>query len=320
MAGFFGLFDFTKEGPGVPKDAPPKPRIVVFFEVLGRKFWNIVKMNLLFGIFNIPAFIFLLFFAARVQDLFLSAYNVTLSAEELSVSFFTVTVPLMIYFVCLPLITVGPAQAGMTYVLRNYSREEHAFLWWDFKEQALKNFKQSLIVSLINAAVTVIVFLDVYLYRQFSNVNPMLITAATTFMVIAYIIFMMMSMYIYPMMVTFDLTIRQLYKNAFLFAILKFFPNLLILIVVFLLVFLSFYFSPVIGYLLFIFILMGLTSFITNFYVYSKIDKYMIQPAKKAEQDNGGNEEGTGEGESERVFSDSRVLSDNGSQENDNNS
>ena len=43
MAGFFGLFDYTKEGPGVPKDAPPKSRFVIFFEVFARKFWNIIK-------------------------------------------------------------------------------------------------------------------------------------------------------------------------------------------------------------------------------------------------------------------------------------
>ena len=38
MAGFFGLFNYDKEGPGVPKDAPPKTRFVTFFEVLKRRF------------------------------------------------------------------------------------------------------------------------------------------------------------------------------------------------------------------------------------------------------------------------------------------
>jgi len=112
----------------------------------------------------------------------------------------------------------------------------------------------------------------------------------------------MMSMYIYPMMVTFDLSIRQLYKNAFLFAIMKFFPNLLILVVIFALLFFSFYY-PVIGYILFIFITMGLTSFITNFYVYSKIDKYMIQPIKETNNEK--------EDEIESVFSDKAIIPNN---------
>ena len=32
MAGFFGFLDFTKEGPGVRKDAPQKKAFFVFFE------------------------------------------------------------------------------------------------------------------------------------------------------------------------------------------------------------------------------------------------------------------------------------------------
>lgn len=281
MAGFFGLFDYSKEGPGVPKDAPPKSRFRIFFEVLARKFWNIAKVNLLFGIFNIPAILFLFLFAGYLQ--LLITQNLGLSAEEVSQNLFFGTIPLMSIFICLPLITVGPAQAGMTYVLRNYSREEHAFIWGDFKEHALKNLKQSLIVSVINTFVTVLVILDIYFYFNYRTDN-LLITAASAFIIMAFIVFMMMSMYIYPMMVTFNLSIKQLYKNAFLFAIMKFFPNLFILIFIFVLLFFSFYY-PVIGYLLFIFITMGLISFITNFYVYSKIDKYMIQPVQQAQND-----------------------------------
>jgi len=299
MAGFFGLFDYTREGPGVPKDAPPKSRFRIFFEVLGRKFWNIVKVNMLFGIFNIPAIIFLAVFAGYLQ--LLLTQNAGLSPEDMVSNLFFGTIPLMSIFICLPLITVGPAQAGMTYILRNYSREEHAFIWGDFKEHALKNFKQSMIVGLINTVFTVLVILDIYFYLNFRTDN-LLIVAASAFIIVAFVIFMMMSMYIYPMMVTFDLTIKQLYKNAFLFAIMKFFPNLLILVVIFVLLFFSFYY-PVIGYILFIFITMGLISFITNFYVYSKIDKYMIQPVKEANNEDNGDE-------IENVFSDSQIIND----------
>ncbi|HEY8422813.1 MAG TPA: DUF624 domain-containing protein [Thermoclostridium sp.] len=299
MAGFFGLFDYTREGPGVPKDAPPKSRFRIFFEVLGRKFWNIVKVNMLFGIFNIPAIIFLAVFAGYLQ--LLLTQNAGLSPEDMVSNLFFGTIPLMSIFICLPLITVGPAQAGMTYILRNYSREEHAFIWGDFKEHALKNFKQSMIVGLINTVFTVLVILDIYFYLNFRTDN-LLIVAASAFIIVAFVIFMMMSMYIYPMMVTFDLTIKQLYKNAFLFAIMKFFPNLLILVVIFVLLFFSFYY-PVIGYILFIFITMGLISFITNFYVYSKIDKYMIQPVKETNNEDNGDE-------IENVFSDSQIIND----------
>ncbi|MDI9482022.1 MAG: DUF624 domain-containing protein [Bacillota bacterium] len=283
MAGFFGLFDYTKEGPGVPKDAPPKARFIIFFEVLARKFWNIIKINLLFLIFNLPAILLLLLFAMYYNQLLLPQEILEGSGEELLGYLSGFTFPLMLIFICLPLITVGPAQAGMTYVLRNYSREEHAFIWGDFIEKAKTNFKQSMIVSVINTIITILVMVDIYIYMNIET-DTILLTIASSLIIVAFLIFMMMSMYIYPMMVTFNLSIKQLYKNALLFAIMKFIPNLLILIVCFLVVIVPFYFAPFVGYILLIIITFGLVSYITNFYVYTKIDKYMIKRVNQSEE------------------------------------
>lgn len=280
MAGFFGLFDYTKEGPGIPKDAPPKPRFIVFFEVLGRKFWKIVRVNLMYLLFNIPAILFMFFFSAYYLQLFTLNKLIIIEDSELFGYLFGGVIPLMIVFVCFPMISVGPAQAGMTYILRNFSREEHAFLWSDFIEHAKKNFKQSMIVGAINLIVTIFVLLDLFILVPL-QMNSMLKTVVSTVTVIAYTIFMMMNMYIYPMMVTFNLTIRQLYKNAFLFAYMKLIPNFLILLVCLAVIILPFQLSLPVGYILFIFITMSLVSYITNFYVYPKLDKYMIQPARQ---------------------------------------
>ena len=54
MAGFFGLFNYNKEGPGVEKNAPKKRAFIVFFEIYGRKFWNLFYANLLFLLTNLP--------------------------------------------------------------------------------------------------------------------------------------------------------------------------------------------------------------------------------------------------------------------------
>ncbi len=53
MAGFFGLFNYEKEGPGIDKNAPKKRAPIVFFEIYGRKFWNLFYANLLFLLTNI---------------------------------------------------------------------------------------------------------------------------------------------------------------------------------------------------------------------------------------------------------------------------
>lgn len=53
MAGFFGLFNYEKEGPGIDKNAPKKRAFIVFFEIYGRKFWQLFYANLLFLLSNL---------------------------------------------------------------------------------------------------------------------------------------------------------------------------------------------------------------------------------------------------------------------------
>ncbi len=54
MAGFFGLFNYEKEGPGVAKDAPKKRSFVVFFEFFFRNFWKFLSINIVYGIMSLP--------------------------------------------------------------------------------------------------------------------------------------------------------------------------------------------------------------------------------------------------------------------------
>lgn len=277
MAGLFGFFDFTKEGPGVPDNEPPKARIRVFFEVLSRKFWNILKINLLFGLFNLPAIILTLFLSAHVVHLIIPQGELTgfINADGVLLGAF----PILLCFVCIPVITVGPAQAGMTYILRNYSREEHAFLFSDFMENARKNMKQSLVISIINTVVSVILVHDICLYSQMSDQNSWM-SLATVILVFALVLFFMMNMYIYPMMVTFKLSVGQIYKNALLFSLVRFFPNLAVLVVCFAIVIIPFLIQPFIAFPVFAFLTVGIVSFITNFYTYSIIEKYMMKNNK----------------------------------------
>ena len=54
MAGFFGLFNYEKEGPGISKDATKKKTFVVFFETFFRNFWKFIVINLVYGIISLP--------------------------------------------------------------------------------------------------------------------------------------------------------------------------------------------------------------------------------------------------------------------------
>lgn len=54
MAGFFGLFDYTKEGLGVSKRPTQKKRFFYFWELYFRKFGKLVLLNLLYFVCCIP--------------------------------------------------------------------------------------------------------------------------------------------------------------------------------------------------------------------------------------------------------------------------
>ncbi len=54
MAGFFGLFNYEKEGPGISKNAPKKHGFVVFFETFFRNFWKFIPVNIVWCLLNFP--------------------------------------------------------------------------------------------------------------------------------------------------------------------------------------------------------------------------------------------------------------------------
>ncbi len=54
MAGLFGFFDFTKEGPGIKKDAPKKKVFFVFLETFFRNFWRFIMINLVYVCLSLP--------------------------------------------------------------------------------------------------------------------------------------------------------------------------------------------------------------------------------------------------------------------------
>lgn len=54
MAGFFGLFNYEKEGPGISKNAPKKKTFLIFFETFFRNFWKFMPINLVYSLISVP--------------------------------------------------------------------------------------------------------------------------------------------------------------------------------------------------------------------------------------------------------------------------
>lgn len=130
-----------------------------------------------------------------------------------------VQVNLLFIMFSIPIVTIGPATAAYTYVLRNFAREEHAFVWWDFIDAFKSNFKQSFVAGLIDIVVTVLFGYDLLFY--ISNKSPM--TAGRYFLlafsITAFLIYVFARFHLYTIMVTFDLKLKYIYKDAFIFAV-----------------------------------------------------------------------------------------------------
>jgi len=275
--GFLSI-NYNKPGPGVDKDAPQKPRFFVFFAVVKRKFWHLIRVNLMYVLFNIIA-LGLAFIMSSVYMQKLSAFF--LSSADSSGQFIDLTIKVILAFLLIltSVITIGPVQAGFTYILRNYSREEHSFIWWDFKENLTKNFKQGIAITAIDSVVIYSLGIAINFYTSSSNLVSV---AAASFTILSLAIFIMMHFYIYPMLVTVNLSVKNIYKNAFILTIMKLIPNFLMLILNLVICLAAFY-NIFIGLFLYILILPSFVSLMNNFYVNPIIKKYVIDPASTEE-------------------------------------
>ena len=159
-----GLFNgYLKEGPGVSKNQKEKHRFFLFFELFGRKFSKLICLNILYIAMLIPLIIGLVS-SLMVNPLLIGeeGINTTILATQPIIQF-SGNIPGMIIFV-LSLFLAGPATAGFVYVIRNFQREEHAWVLSDFFEHFRKNFKQATAMAFIDAIVYFMLYVAFVFY------------------------------------------------------------------------------------------------------------------------------------------------------------
>lgn len=263
MAGFFGFFDYSKPGKGVEKNEN-RSRFKIFFDVFFRKFWKLLQLNILYVICSIPLIAGML--------LFLPITEANEQEQILRVFFYSV--------ICLLYIAVvgfAPIITGFTYVLRNYSREQHAWVFSDFFEHIRKNFKQAMVVFIIDIVAVYLVFTNYTFYSTYEQTN-MLMVVAKTFVVVATLVYFMMHFYMYQIMVTFNMTVKQIYRNSLIFTLAYLPRNLGILISIIIVAIATFSSITVIGVLIASLLSVSLIGYIVNFLVQPIIEKHMIAP------------------------------------------
>lgn len=275
-----GLFSFnySKPGPGVDKDAPQKKGIFRYLEIFGRKFWKLLQANMLTFLCSLP-FMIILFIIAPINPDALTSLMPEAASEDLAV------MHLMLRFLYVSLVYFlwgsGPASAGYAYIARSFTREQHSWIFSDFKDKFKENFKQGMIVSIIDLVLSYASVFGIYFYYSaYARTGNKFFFAAFCVMCMVLLLYTFMHFYIYQFMVTFAEKTSQLYKNSLIFAISQLPMCVLLLAVVVVISYLMFsYLQPLFAMLLNFIIGLALMRFPIEYSAARAIEKKLLPRA-----------------------------------------
>lgn len=134
---------------------------------------------------------------------------------------------------CIPVVTIGPAIAGMTRVLRNYRLEKNAFIFHDFWKGFSRNLKQSIPVGLLDILFAVSAYAALQVYpAMYKNSGSIIYIILCVISVSFALTLLMMNFYIFPMIVATDLSLANIIKNSFFLTCVGLKKNVITLLVV----------------------------------------------------------------------------------------
>lgn len=276
-----GLFSFNyaKPGPGVDKNAPKKKGFFLYFEIFRRKFFKLLQANMLYFLCSLP-FLAIIFFLTPIGDLSKNlAESVVSQNAELNFNdvYLQFDATLRVCFALLLFIFwgSGPASASYAYVTRCFTREEHTWLLSDGKDKFKENFKQAILVVILDIVLLLLgsnaLYFYLSMYRNTSMFIWMVLFYATSMLAIIYTF---MHFYIYQIMVTFECSAFNLYKNALIIALGKAPMNFLLAIFAFAIIILVFAYIPtVLSVILSFLILISFVRFPIEFYASRTLQK-----------------------------------------------
>jgi len=214
---------------------------------------------------------------------YMSIFGQTIEMPTYSALFYCVIIGLFLFAV----ITWGWQSVGCAYIARGLVRADPIFTFSDYFRGIKKNFKQGFFLGLIDALVLLILTVDFcYLYNTSTGILFEIMLWAISGLFILYLV---VRKYIYLLAITFDMKIFKIFKNALIFTVLGIKRNLLgslssilLLVLNIILGIVCLNFNFIIPLILPLVYFIGMSLYISAYSVYPVIDKYMIEPYKKA--------------------------------------
>ena len=190
---------YGKSGQGdYEKEDLPRTRLQLFWEMLRNRAGALMRLNLMYAVVWLPA-MFVIFrmvtsiftLLAAVEDpTLLQTEAVTATAADIP-SMFHSTIFYSLLFLVPCIAITGPFTAGLCYVTRNWARDEHAFVWTDYKDAIKANWKPALLNSTITGFVPILVYVAYTYYGQLAS-QSILFLVLQALVVMVGIIWMMM--------------------------------------------------------------------------------------------------------------------------------
>ena len=201
-----GKGDFTIEN-------LPQNRRQLFGEVFKVRWSSLFGVNMLYMIAWIPAILWTLLNLTAI-------YNILVSGDASQVESITgfISTWLMVLIPCIAI--TGPFNAGVTYVLRNWARDEHSFVLSDFKDALKANWKQSLVVSTISGILPFLMYVCFTFYGGMMSQNTLFAVPLALVLLIC-IIWTLASTLMMPMLITYDLKLKDVIRNSVLLSLAK---------------------------------------------------------------------------------------------------
>lgn len=220
---------YGKSGKGdyTPDDLP-KNRWQLFMEMLRTRMSGLCRMNLMYFVAWLPAMIaislWVVSFGVALNNSFPvdEAGNIIEEVAANGVQSFWQTMNdmnFMTLLILIPCIAItGPFTAGLSYVTRNWARDEHAFPWADYKDAIKANWKQGLLVSTITGCVPFLVYICWRFYGDMAVGNAVWVIPQMLILMLG-ILWSLAVTYMYPMMVTYQMNFRTIIRNSFILAV-----------------------------------------------------------------------------------------------------
>jgi hypothetical protein len=278
-----------KNRPDLLDNAPVKKGFFRFFELYFRKFWRFLTLNLWYFLITLPMLLYVFYtltgyFADQPEksgEAMMLNSGLAFIANVFSFVPRFLNVPLLVVSV----LVYGPITMGLTYIFRNFAREEHAWMS-DLWSRAWSNAKQGLFFGIIDILVLFLCIGGMIggYAEAGKNVSYALSVIRPVVCGIALVVWLFMRHYTYLMAVTVNLSVFHILKNAWLFIVLGFGRNMLSFAVTLVCMVVTFLLQPLLTIILLPLFFYSLSWFCTVFTCYPVIKKYIIVPALEAQE------------------------------------